>query len=216
MFADPNLPRESSHSGDSPAGNRAGFVLLNESKLRQLLVARDEQALVELVDAASPWLLGVTHAMLSDRGDAEDVVMRTFEIAWNRIGLVGDDSVEIVPWLLRIARNKAIDELRARRRRQTKANLVASVSLVDDRVSPPPEPNEAAQPGWHVHETVKAAVGALPEDQRNAIHLAYFQGLTQSEIAERLSIPLGTVKTRLRLAFDKLRVSLETVKDWNL
>lgn len=80
----------------------------------------------------------------------------------------------------------------------------------------PLEPNEAALPGWHVHERVQAAIGSLPSDQRAVIRLAYFQGLTQSEIAEQLGIPVGTVKTRIRLAFDKLRVSLAEVKDWIL
>ena len=67
-----------------------------------------------------------------------------------------------------------------------------------------------------MHETVHAALRALPEDQRDAVRLAYFEGLTHSEIAERLQIPLGTVKTRLRLAFDKLRAGLDSIRDWVL
>ena len=67
-----------------------------------------------------------------------------------------------------------------------------------------------------MHESVHAALAALPEEQQAAVRLAYFQGLTHSEIAERLDIPMGTVKTRLRLAFDKLRVALAPIKDWVL
>jgi RNA polymerase sigma-70 factor (ECF subfamily) len=67
-----------------------------------------------------------------------------------------------------------------------------------------------------VHESVHAALAALPPEQREAVRLAYFQGLTHSEIARALGIPVGTVKTRLRLAFDKLRVSLASIKDWVL
>jgi RNA polymerase sigma-70 factor (ECF subfamily) len=78
----------------------------------------------------------------------------------------------------------------------------------------PVEPNELAHPGWQVHAQVHAALAELPENQRMAVQLAYFEGLTQSEVAQRLDIPLGTVKTRLRLAFDRLRVSLAHVKDW--
>jgi RNA polymerase sigma-70 factor (ECF subfamily) len=67
-----------------------------------------------------------------------------------------------------------------------------------------------------VHAQVHAALGALPLDQRTAVQLAYFEGLTHSEIAQRLGIPLGTVKTRLRLAFDRLRTALAGLKDWVL
>ncbi len=206
--------RENSAPLTSIEGGR--LVILREKEMRERLVARDESALEELVDAATPWLLGVTHAMLSDSSEAEDVVMQTFEIAWNRIGLIRDDGSDLLPWLFRIARNRAIDRLRSRRRHQLKARAIQTLSGPQAHVTLPVEPNEAAQPGWHVHETVKTAMMELPDDQRTAIDLAYFQGLTQSEIAEHLDIPLGTVKTRLRLAFDKLRISLATVKDWNL
>ena len=70
------------------------------------------------------------------------------------------------------------------------------------------------QPGWHVHQSVHAALAGLPPEQGETVRLAYFHGLTHSEIAQRLGIPMGTVKTRLRLAFDKLRVALAPIKDW--
>ena len=188
--------------------------IVREGELRQRLLARDEQALVELVDLATPWLLGVTRGMLSDSSDAEDVVMETFQVAWNRIESVRDQGVGLIPWLLRVARNRSIDRLRARRRHLATTVRAESLGSLGKSAIDPLEPNEAALPGWHVHETVQAAIGSLPADQQDAIRLAYFQGLSQSEIAERLDIPLGTVKTRLRLAFDKLRVSLASVKDW--
>ena len=74
--------------------------------------------------------------------------------------------------------------------------------------------DEAAQPGWHVHRSVHAALDGLPAEQREVVRLAYFQGFTHSEIASELAIPMGTVKTRLRLALDKLRTSLAPIKDW--
>jgi RNA polymerase sigma-70 factor (ECF subfamily) len=76
------------------------------------------------------------------------------------------------------------------------------------------EPDEAALPGWHVHRAVHAALAALPPEQREAVRLAYFEGETHSQIAERLGIPIGTVKTRLRLAYGRLRQSLASLKDW--
>ena len=192
------------------------MVIVREKRLRERLIARDEQALVELVEVATPWLLGVTHAMLSDSGDAEEVVMQTFEIAWTRIGLFRDDGSELMPWLLRIARNRAIDRLRSQRRHQAKAKRVTESVGPEELVTAAVEPNEAAQPGWHVHEVVQAAIAALPDEQRTIIRLAYYEGLTQSEIAVHLAIPLGTVKSRLHRAFGKLRSALATVRDWNL
>jgi RNA polymerase sigma-70 factor (ECF subfamily) len=76
------------------------------------------------------------------------------------------------------------------------------------------EPNEAGTPGWHVHQTVHAALAALPREQQVVIRLAYFHGLTHSGVAARLGIPIGTVKTRLRLAVDRLRFALAPMKDW--
>jgi RNA polymerase sigma-70 factor (ECF subfamily) len=111
-------------------------------------------------------------------------------------------------------RNRAIDRLRSRRRNGLRIERAQQLgALGDDRVEAPTL-NEAAQPGWHVHESVHAALAALPEDQRIAVQLAYFSGLSHSEIASQLDIPVGTVKTRLRLAYGRLRQALASLKDW--
>ena len=199
---------------NSDAQRARALNLVREGDLRQRLLARDEQALVELVDLATPWLLGVTHAMLSDSGDAEDVVMETFQIAWDRIELVRDQDIGLIPWLLRVARNRAIDRLRTRRRHLALAVRAKAWSALGEEAVPPVEPNEAALPGWHVHEVVRGAIESLPSDQQATVRMAYFQGLSHTEIAEQMNVPLGTVKTRLRLALNKLRISLATVKDW--
>ncbi len=205
-----------SRTSDAHGGGARQLVLQRAGELRARLLARDEQALVELVELMTPWLLGVAQAILRDGGEAEDVVMEAFQIGWDRIGLVQDRGDALAPWLLRITRNRAIDRLRTRRRHRITASRAETYGALGERSVGPEEPNEAAQPGWHVHETIRAAVDALPDDQRTAVHLAFFQGLSQSEIAARLDMPLGTIKTRLRLAFNKLRVSLATVKGWNL
>lgn len=190
------------------------FSLQREAALRGRLAARDEQALVELIELASPWLLGLVQSMLRDQDEAEEVVLEVFATAWDRVGTLGDEHDALLPWLLRIARNRAIDRLRRRRRWRLKLDRAKAFGEVSaDRVGPR-EVNEAAQPGWHVHETVHAALARLPADQREVVRLAYFEGLTHSEIARRLDLPMGTVKTRLRLAFDKLRVTLGSIKDW--
>jgi RNA polymerase sigma-70 factor (ECF subfamily) len=176
-------------------------------------VARDERALEELVTLATPWLLGVAQSMLGDADEAEEVVAAAFQTIWNNAVPAMGDLRGLMPYLLRVTRHRAIDRLRARRRARRKLERLARLDLEPPVVSPV-EPNELAHPGWQVHAQVHAALAELPENQRMAVQLAYFEGLTQSEVAQRLDIPLGTVKTRLRLAFDRLRVSLAHVKDW--
>ncbi len=186
----------------------------HEDDLRARLAARDERALAELVDLLSPWLLGLTQAMLHDAGEAEEVVMETFRVAWEKVPPPDQGPRGLVPWLLQVARNRAIDRLRARNRRVRLAERLGTAATDESRASPVAEPNEAALPGWHVHRSVHSALADLPAEQREAVHLAYFECATHSEIAERLGIPIGTVKTRLRLAYGRLRESLASLKDW--
>ena len=199
-----------------PSAGRPGraLTLKDEASLRERLVARDEQALVELIEVASPWLIGLTQSMLSDSDEAEEVVLEVFTTVWDRAGSLGDGHDMLLPWLLRIARNRAIDRLRRRARWRRKIARAEAFGAVPVGQPSSAEFNEAARPGWHVHESVHAALAALPPEQQEAVRLAYFRGLTHSEIAAELSIPMGTVKTRLRLAFDKLRIALGPIKDW--
>ena len=184
-----------------------------ESSLRARIAACDESALAELIALTTPWLLGVAQAMLQDADDAEDVVMDTFRVVWTHVTPDGDAGQGLMPLLLRMTRQRAIDRLRQRRR---SVRLVTALTPTDasDAVVQAIEPNEAAQPGWHIHTQVHAALASLPPEQRAAIRLAYFEGLAQSEIATALGVPLGTVKTRIRLAFGRLRSTLAPLKDW--
>jgi RNA polymerase sigma factor (sigma-70 family) len=200
--------------GDPRPGPRRILALAEETSLRRRLLARDEQALVELIELASPWLLGFMQAMLDDQDEAEEVVLEVFSAAWDSIGSAGESHDALLPWLLRIARNRAIDRLRRRKRWRLKAARAEAYGELPAGRVPDAGFDESARPGWHVHESVHAALGALPPEQGDAVRLAYFRGLTHSEIARELGIPMGTVKTRLRLAFDKLRVSLAPLKEW--
>lgn len=212
----PKSERPPASGTGTPAPGRPvrALALKDEASLRERLVARDEQALVELIEIASPWLLGLTQSMLSDADEAEEVVLEVFGSVWERAGSLGEGHDMLLPWLLRITRNRAIDRLRRRarwRRKIVRAEAYGEVPVGQPATA---EFNEAARPGWHVHESVHAALAGLPADQREVIRLAYFRGLTHSEIAAELSIPMGTVKTRLRLAFDKLRAALGPLRDW--
>lgn len=190
------------------------LTLERASALRERLVARDERALEELIALATPWLLGVAQRMLSDPDEAEDVVLEAFRILWDRVDTLSEDQPGLMAWLLRIVRNRAIDRLRARRRHGLRVERAQRSGVLGDEYEEPVTPNEAASPGWHVHESVHAALRELPEDQRTAVQLAYFSGLTHSEIAAQLAIPMGTVKTRLRLAYGRLRQALAPLKEW--
>ena len=185
----------------------------DQHSLVRRLKARDERALGELYDALAPWVLGLAHRILREEGEAEEVLGDVFSQVWHRIGQHDAARGPLVPWVLSIARTRALDALRRRRRWWRRAERWG-MSLGDDRTVPAPDPADAAVPGWPVHEQVHAALAALPEEQRRVVLLAYFEGLTHSEIARRTGQPLGTVKTRLRIAHGKLSESLRHVKDW--
>jgi RNA polymerase sigma-70 factor (ECF subfamily) len=193
--------------------NHEALSLATQSSLRARLAARDERALVELIELATPWVLGLVQSMLHDQDEAEEVVGQVFQTAWERVGTLGDEHQALLPWLLRVARNRAIDRLRRRGRQRRKAARLEAYEAEAAAVAFN-EPDESAQPGWHVHRSVHTALAALPEEQNAVVRLAYFGGLTHSEIARELGIPMGTVKTRLRLAFDKLRSALAPIRDW--
>jgi RNA polymerase sigma-70 factor (ECF subfamily) len=189
----------------SGPARRLSLSAASEGSLRARLCARDEQALVELIELTTPWLLGLVQGMLDDADEAEDVLLETFRVVWDRIDPVGPQG--LLPLVFRIARNRSIDRLRRRKRWQ---RLGRAWRAEADEVVPA----VGNHPGWQVHAQVQSALGELPEEQREVVRLAYYGGLSQSEIARQLAVPLGTVKTRLRLAYDKLRASLASLRGW--
>jgi RNA polymerase sigma-70 factor (ECF subfamily) len=165
------------------------------------LKAREERALAELYDALGPWVLGLAWRILGDEAEAEEVVADVFAQVWRRIDRHDARRGALVPWVLSIARNRALDALRRRRRWWRRAERWGEARAAEGgEADPAPAPHEAAVPGWPLHREVHAALAALPEEQRRVVLLAYFEGLSHSEIARRLGEPLGTVKTRLRIA----------------
>ncbi|HYK83022.1 MAG TPA: sigma-70 family RNA polymerase sigma factor [Gemmatimonadales bacterium] len=186
-----------------------------ERGLVHRLKARDERALGELYDALAPWVVGLAFRILRDEDEAEEVAADVFAQVWRRIDQHDARRGPLVPWILSIARHRALDALRRRRRWWRKAERWERAQATDlDAPDPGPAPHEAAVSGWPVHRAVHAALAGLPEEQRRVVLLAYFEGLTHSEIARRLDQPLGTVKTRLRIAQAKLADALAHVKDW--
>lgn len=168
--------------------------------------ARDADALAKLYDRHAARLLGLAQRILGDTGEAEEVVQETFLYAWKAASAFDHSRGSVLAWLIVATRSRSIDRLRTRRpaaaRGPDDADPLARLPAASDV-----EADSAARE-WEAH--CRAAIGGLPAEQREALDLAYFQGLTHQEIAERTGSPLGTVKTRIRLGLMKLRESMRS------
>jgi len=186
----------------------------HQRSLERRLKAGDERALAELFDLVAPWILGLALHILHDEDEAEDVVGDVFVQVWRHIDQHDAGRGPLVPWILSIARNRSLDALRRRRRWWRKSAHLEQAQVMEGGGSAPAASHEAAVPGWPVHREVHAALAALSEEQRRVVVLSYFEGLSHREIAQRLHLPLGTVKTRLRMAHQTLTEGLRHLKDW--
>ncbi len=182
---------------------------LEDLALLDRLADRRPEALAELYDRYSPLLLGVTRRILGCAADAEEALQEALLQVWNQAERYDPSRSSISTWLVLIARSRALDRLRKRRSRSRTLETAASE----------PMPAEA---GTRQHEVVlrgqrrrrlRTALAALPVEQRTVLDLAFFHGLSQSEIAERTATPLGTVKTRSLLAIRKVRRELRQELD---
>lgn len=174
---------------------------------------REVQAFEALYDRYSRLVFSTAYRVLGDAHSAEDVVQDVFVRLWRTPERYVEERGRFLGWMLSVTRNRAIDEVRSRRRRPLNESQVGNPddpgSLSDDT---PSEAADRAMAGAELvdqREMVRDALADLPEEQRLAIELAYYGGLTQAEIAERLATPLGTVKTRIRLGMQKMRLALE-------
>lgn len=165
---------------------------------------QDVRVLEVLYDRHSRAVFSLAFKMLADHEGAEEIVQETFLKLWQRPDTYVPDRGKLLSWLLGVAHHRAIDRLRRRRLELRYAN---EQRFVEPSGSVPDPENEllATLRG----EAVIRALQTLPDAQRLAVELAYVRGMTQVEIAEALGEPLGTIKTRLRLAMQKLRTSLE-------
>ena len=178
------------------SAERSDIVLLHA------VAQGDEAALARLYDAYRVILFGLLVRILNSREEAEDILQDVFIQVWRRAKDFDEKRGRPFTWLVTLARSRAIDRLRQLGARQRLATGAAQeqTEMVSDALS---DTIRVAQ-----RETVRQALAELPEEQRNTLVLAYFDGLTQSEIAAKLNAPLGTIKTRMRSGMIKLRALL--------
>lgn len=172
-----------------------------DAALMEKIVARDEAALAAVYDRYAGMLSSVLNRILRDSQAAEEILQDTFFQLWRTAARFDASRGSLAGWLLVMARNRAISRLRRR-------NPAAGEELGENSVMLPLN-LESSIAQQQLLGRVKTALDTLPAEQRACVELAYFEGLTHSEIAQRTGDPLGTVKTRLRSAVESLKRNLQ-------
>jgi RNA polymerase sigma-70 factor (ECF subfamily) len=204
----------------TPGKSAAGTAGMPEDRARALLhrmAEGDEAALGTLYDEWAERVHGVAFWILKDGDDAEDVVEETFWQAWQTASQYDGRRAAGPTWLMMIARSRAIDRLRSRRRRADWIAAPSTSGVLLENASAQHHESPDARPEIAERRAIlAAALGDLPPDQRQALELAYFGGLSHAEIAAETAQPLGTVKTRIRLAMQKLQQRLAFLRKGDL
>jgi RNA polymerase sigma-70 factor (ECF subfamily) len=177
-----------------------------QAQLLRRIAAQDRSAVSEFYDQTAPALFSFALRVLGNSHDAEEVIQDVFVQIWNKAQSFDPAIGQPFHWAMSITRNRCIDRLRARQRRSRVLVEMDESSKFDLPAETSTEKTVLAE--QELGE-VRSAVGSLPKDQRQAIELAFFGGLTHQEIAEKLQEPLGTIKARIRRGMLKLRESLQ-------
>ncbi len=176
-------------------------IELTDVVLVRRVTQRDESALAKLYDRYARLVYSVALRVLKDPSSAEEIVQDIFHQLWRNAEAFDAARGSLSGWLLVSARNRSIDRLRRRR--------MSDEELQPDRIACSTNLETAASQNELISR-VKQSMGGLPENQRAALELAYFEGMTHSEIAQKTGEPLGTIKTRLRLAVESIKKGLRT------
>ena len=189
---------------ESRAGNHR-YAMSMTDILQRIAEGADVEAFRKLFEAYAPRVKSYMMRQGADANTAEELAQETLLTVWRKAALYSGDKGSATTWIFTIARNLRIDKLR----RETA--WVALPHGYDQEVSQDANPDEAlAEEERRVR--VQQALAALPPDQHEVVVLSYVDGLTHSEIADRLRLPLGTVKSRMRLAYSKIRDAVEDLK----
>ncbi len=176
----------------------------DSSALMSRISSGDASAMADLYDQSNRFVFGICLKVLRNHADAEEVTLDVYTQAWRQASRFDSDRGAPLAWLLMLARSRAIDRLRSRggaRRHEE------DLDQARDLASPGADPETNSLLSQRA-STVRAALKGLPAEQREVLELAYFEGLTHTEIAARLSQPLGTAKSRIRLGLAHLREAL--------
>jgi RNA polymerase sigma-70 factor (ECF subfamily) len=206
----PSQPASSSQVMPPSVSTRA-----TDAELVARLASGDDAALAELYDRHSGVAFGLARAIVRDSADAEEVVADCFAQMWRTAPSFDPSRGSVAAWVTTIVRTRALDLIRAQRRRARVLDDAAVFAEEEGSgTSGMPAPGDTPDRDVErseARELVRRSLAELPAPQRRVLELAYFGGMSQSEIAEFLSEPLGTVKTRMRAGLEKLRTALRPI-----
>jgi RNA polymerase sigma-70 factor (ECF subfamily) len=180
--------------------------LTEELQLLQRIAQRDQSALSELYDRYARILLGLACKMLGSVEDAEEVVLDVFSQIWRTAKSYDPQRGGVAAWLFLLTRSRALDKIRSQQR---SLRTLTTLETFREQNSPFTSNPEELILQTERQSAVRSALEKIPPEQSEVILLAYFNGWTQVRIAEHLNVPVGTVKTRLRLGLSKLRTLLQ-------
>jgi len=195
-------------SGANMQGKSAGEALGEAERMRHaglleaVAATQDRAAYSDLFAYYAPRVKSYLMRLGADNAQAEEIAQDVMVTVWRKAGLFDRAQASVSTWIFRIARNRRIDVFRRTKRPDLDPE---EPMILPSGVTPPDEQVEALE----TETRVRAAMRDLPEEQLRLLQLAFYEGLSHSEIAERIGVPLGTVKSRIRLAFAKMKARLD-------
>src|SRR5271163_1340823 len=193
----PGVPRTSNEQASTVEGTEV--KQMEDAELLEAVAMQDQSAMATLFDKYSRLVYSIALRVLREPDLAEDVMQEVLLQVWRQPGGFVSQRGSLGAWLAVVARNRSIDVIRRR----------AHMTPLEDMVLPEPRNLQRAVEENHLMDQVRVAVDTLPKEQQSPLHMAYFEGLTHTEISERTGTPLGTVKTRIRAALATVRKALE-------
>jgi RNA polymerase sigma-70 factor (ECF subfamily) len=190
---------------DKPSQQTTSMI---DPNLLALVAKGDQQAFSQLYDHSSTLLFTLAVRILGNREEAAELLQDVYLEVWRKVSRYDVGRGTPVAWLVTLTKSRAIDRLRARAARGYRATTSLEAGTAMQVADPSPSPLET-QADQELRIAVGTAVAGLPQAQQQAIELAYYEGLSHAEIAQRLNQPLGTVKTRIKLGMSKLRDGLQ-------